>query len=84
MIKFVYLNLLDLLALFLPELTHLLTYYINLYRDFFDRIGSSQTYFDHKRPKHQLNIAEKVVYHKIVITELCANNKAYNNKRRIV
>ena len=81
MVKFVFLNLLDSVALYLPKLKHLLTHYINLHRDFFDEIGSSHTYFNYKRPKHQPDIAEIVVYHKIIKTELCANNKPYNNKK---
>ena len=84
MLKFISLNLLDLMVLYLLELTHLLIYYINLRKDLFDGIKSSHACFDHKKPKHQLNIAEIVVYHKIVKTELCANNKACNNKKRVV
>lgn len=84
MVKLVYPNLLDSVTLYLPELRHLLTYYINLRRDFFYEIKSSHTCYDHKRPKHQSDIAEIVNYHKIVKTKLCANNKAYNNKKRII
>lgn len=69
------------MALYLPELKHLLTHYINPHGDFFDEIGFSHTSFDHKKLKHQLDIAEMVIYHKIVKTELWANNKACNNKK---
>lgn len=82
MVKSVYLNLPDLIALYLLKLKHLLDHYVNLLRDFFDKIGSSHIYFDHKRPKHQPNITKIIFYYKIVKTGLCANNKACNNKKR--
>lgn len=40
------------MALYLSEPKYLLTYYINLYKDFFGEIGSNYIYFDYKRPKH--------------------------------
>ena len=83
-VKSVYLNLPDLMALYLPELRHLLDHCINLLRDFFDEIGSSHICFDHKRPKHQQDIAEIIFYRKIVKTRLCADNEACNNKKRVV
>lgn len=63
---------------------HLLTYDINLHRDFFNEIESSYIYFDYKKPKHQLDITKKIIYYKIVKMELYANNKVYNNKRCIM
>lgn len=72
------------MALYLPKLRYLLTYYINLRRDFFDKIKSSHTCFNHKKLKHQLDIVDIVIYHKIVKTELWANNEVCNNKNRAV
>lgn len=84
MVKSVYLNLPDLIALYLLKLKHLLDHYINLLSDFFDEIKSNHICFSHKRPKHQPDIAEIVVYRKIVKTELCADNEACNDKKRAV
>lgn len=84
MVKSVYLNLIDLIVLYLLELRNLLYHYINLLRNFFDKIGSSYIYFNYKKPKYQSNIIIIIFYHKIVKTRLCANNKLYNNKKRAV
>lgn len=46
--KFVYLNLQDLIALYMFELKHLLDRCINLYGDFFGKIRSNHRYFDFK------------------------------------
>ena len=72
------------MILYLLELMHLLIHYINLRKDFFDGIKSNYTYFNYKRPKHQANIAQIVVYYKIVKTELCANNEICNNKNYVI
>lgn len=63
---------------------HLLIHDINLHRDFFNEIKSSYTCFDYKKPKYQPDITKKIVYYKIVKTELYVNNEAYNNKKCIM
>lgn len=80
----VYLNLLNSMILYLPKLKHLLTYYINLYRDFYNKIESSYIYFGYKKPKYQLDITKIVLDYKIVKTKLKTNNKTYNNKKYII
>lgn len=52
MIKLVFLNLQDLITLYLFKLRHLLDCYINLRGDFFDRIEFNHKYFDYKTYMH--------------------------------
>lgn len=84
MAKSVSLNLRDLMTLYLFKLRHLLHCCINLCGDFFDEIGSSHKYFDHKIPMHQPGIVEIVVYRKIKKKRLYDKHEAYNNKMHIV
>lgn len=70
------------MAWYLPKLRHLLIYYINLHRDFFGKIRSNHINFDHKRPRHQLNIIEIIINHKIIKKRFCSKDEAYNNKMR--
>lgn len=72
------------MVLYLFELKYLLYHYINLLRDFSIKIRSNCIYFEYMRPKHQLDIAERIVYHKIVKKKLSGKNKAYNNKKRTI
>lgn len=72
------------IVLYLFESKHLLDNYINLYRDLFDQIKSSPTYFDYMQSTHQADIIQIIVYYKIVKKELSDKTKAYNNKIRIV
>lgn len=81
MIKLVFLNLQDLIILYLFKLKHLLDRCINLRRDFFDGIESNHKYFDHKRHMYQPNIIEIVVYYGIIIKKLDDKYKIYNNKK---
>ena len=83
-VKFVYLNLLGLIVLYLLELKHLLYHYTNLLEHFFDEIGFNHIRFDHMRPKHQLNMDEITVYHNIIKKELFGKNKVYNIKKRAI
>lgn len=43
-------NLSDLMTLYLLKLRHLVDYYINLFRDLFDKIRSSHIYSNYIRP----------------------------------
>ena len=72
------------MVLYLLESKHLLYHYTNLPEDFFDQIGSNHICFDYMRPKHQLDIDEITVYHKIVKKKLFGKNKVYNNKKRAI
>lgn len=84
MIKSVFPCLKDLMVPYLLETKHLLDYFINLYKGFFDRIESNYIYFDHMRSTHQPNIDEIIVDHKIVKKELLNKNKVYNNKSCVI
>ena len=74
----------SLMVLYLLELNYLLYYYINLPRDFSNEIKSNQVYFDYMQLKHQTDIVETTVYHKIVKKELFGKNKAYNDKKYVM
>lgn len=80
-VKFVYLDLPDLISLYPPELSHLLDHYINLFGNFFAKIRSNHICFDQKRLKHSPNINKIIFCHKIVKTKLYANNEVYNNEK---
>lgn len=72
------------MALYLLKSRHWLDYYINQYKDFYNEIKSSYTYFDHMRPMHQLNIIEIIVLCKIIRKLIASGYKVYNNKRDII
>lgn len=72
---------LDLIILYLYELKHLLDYYINLYKDFFNEIKSIYKYFDHKTSIHLFDIIKIIIYCKIIKKKLYNKNKVYNNKK---
>lgn len=57
------------MALYLLKLRHLIDYYINLLKDFYDLIDFSHIYFNYKKLKPQSDIIELIVYYKIIKTE---------------
>ncbi len=78
--KFISLNLQNLIALYLFKLKHLLDC-INLYRDFFNKIGSSYKYLNYKMFIYQPNIVEIIIYYKIIKKQLGDKYEVYNNKK---
>lgn len=57
---------LDLLALYLFKLKHLLSHYINQLGNFFDKIKFSYKYFDYKKSIYKPDIIKIIVYYQIV------------------
>lgn len=85
MAKSTFQNLQDLIALYLFKLKHLLDYYINPHRDFFDEIKSSHRYINHKMSIYQPNIIELIVYCKIrKNNKLGDKHELYNDKKRAI
>lgn len=72
------------MALYLFELKHLVDRCINSHRDFFDKVGSSHRYFDHKTPMYRLDIIEIITYHKIIEKELGYKYEVYTDKKRTI
>lgn len=84
MLKSVYLSFQSLMVPYLLESKYLLDHYINLYRNFFDKIKSSHTYYDLMQPTLKQGIIEIIFYYKIVKKKLLDKNETYNNKRCVV
>lgn len=84
MAKFFFLDLRDLIALYLLKPRYWLNHYTNLRGDFFDEIESSHTYFDHMRPMHQLSIVEIIAFHKIIRKEIVSGHETCNDRRHVI
>lgn len=69
------------MVLYLRKLKHLLDNYINLHRDFFDKIKSNHICFNYIQLKYQSNIVKITIYYKIVKKKLFIKNKENNNKK---
>lgn len=69
------------MALYLFQQKYLLDRYINPRGDFFDEIGFSHKYFNHKMPMHHLDIIKIIVYHTIIKKELDDKHETYTNKK---
>lgn len=78
---FVFLNLYNLITLYLFKLRYLLDCYINPHKDFFNEIGFSPRYFDHKTLIHQSGIIEIIIYYRIIEKKLGDKYEVYSNQK---